>query len=169
MFESRIWAALNRFDPAQPVIVESESKRIGVLHVPDELMSAMWESLCVRLECETIVRVELLCAQYGHFLSDPRALGARLDCLAQLHGRAVIDGWKQMAQAGSWEKLVSALLEQHYDPAYARSILKHYPGVSTAPLIRLRNASEASFEAAARALIALISSREAPTPAAVSF
>ena len=34
-FESRVWDALRRFDPARPVIVESESKKIGDLRVPE--------------------------------------------------------------------------------------------------------------------------------------
>jgi tRNA 2-selenouridine synthase len=155
MFESRIWAALSGLDPARPVFVESESKRIGALHIPDELMAAMWASPCVRLECEMALRVQLLCAEYQHFVTQPDALGAQLDCLIPLHGRAGIERWKQMAGRGQFDGLVTELLEQHYDPAYARSILKHYPGVSHAPSVRLADSGEDSFNCAARHLITL--------------
>ena len=33
-FDSQLWNALRRFDPARPVWVESESRKIGVLHLP---------------------------------------------------------------------------------------------------------------------------------------
>jgi tRNA 2-selenouridine synthase len=155
MFESRIWNALRRFDAARPVFVESESKRIGALHVPDDLMAAMWASACVRLETDSALRVALLREQYEHFLCEPAALGAQLDCLTQLHGRAVIERWKQMAQEGHWETLVMELLQLHYDPAYSRSILSHYPGVASAPSVTLSGSTESSFDVAARAMLAI--------------
>src|SRR3569832_1324444 len=49
-FESAIWFALSRFDSAHPVFVESESKKIGALRVPDALITAMRASTCLRLE-----------------------------------------------------------------------------------------------------------------------
>ena len=33
-FDSRVWDALRRLDPARPVFVESESKKVGDLRVP---------------------------------------------------------------------------------------------------------------------------------------
>jgi len=161
MFESRIWDALRRFDPARPVFIESESKRIGVLHVPDELMRAMWASPCVRLETDTGVRVALLREQYDHFLDAPAALGVQLDCLTQLHGRAAIERWKHMAQQAHWNALVQELLERHYDPAYTRSILSHYPKVAQAPRVELRGADPADFTTAARAVLLLAAPRDA--------
>jgi tRNA 2-selenouridine synthase len=155
MFESRIWDALRRFDPARPVFVESESKRIGVLQVPDELMSAMWASSCVRLETDTALRVALLREQYDHFLCEPATLGVQLDCLTQLHGRAAIERWKQMAQQAHWDLLVQELLQRHYDPAYTRSILSHYPNVAQAPSVELTGGGTVEFYAAASAVLAI--------------
>jgi tRNA 2-selenouridine synthase len=40
-FESQIWWQLRKFAPARPVFVESESKKIGSLRVPDALLGAM--------------------------------------------------------------------------------------------------------------------------------
>lgn len=37
-FETRIWQLLRGFNPAQPVFVESESKKVGNLRVPEALM-----------------------------------------------------------------------------------------------------------------------------------
>ncbi len=60
LFESRIWYALRGFDPARPVFVESESKKIGALHVPGRLIERMRASECLRLEADPAVRIALL-------------------------------------------------------------------------------------------------------------
>jgi tRNA 2-selenouridine synthase len=36
-------------------------------------------------------------------------------------GRKRLEAWGQMADAGDFEALALALMERHYDPAYARS------------------------------------------------
>jgi tRNA 2-selenouridine synthase len=153
MFESLLWDSLQRLEPARPVYVESESKKIGVLQVPQPLLDAMWASPCVRLDVGRAARVRLLMDQYAHFVADPDALGRQLDCLLQLHGRATIDRWKEMAHAADWEALVAELLERHYDPAYTRAIVSHYPRLPQARTVLIATAAEQSFEVAARELL----------------
>jgi tRNA 2-selenouridine synthase len=153
MFESGIWWRLRSFDTKRPVFVESESKRIGALQVPDELMVSMWDSQCLWVETDTGTRVELLKEQYAHFLADPAALGRQLDCLVQLHGRAAIERWKELAQRGEWDALVRELLERHYDPAYTRSIASHYPCLPQARTVEIASCDNTSFAAVANALI----------------
>jgi tRNA 2-selenouridine synthase len=153
MFESGIWWRLLSFDTQRPVFVESESKRIGALQVPDELMVSMWDSQCLWVETDTGTRVELLKEQYAHFLAEPAALGRQLDCLVQLHGRATIERWKDLAQRGEWDALVRELLERHYDPAYTRSIASHYPCLPQARRVEIASCDNTSFAAVANALI----------------
>lgn len=40
-FDSRIWAALRSFDPARPVYIESESKKVSNVAVPEGLITTM--------------------------------------------------------------------------------------------------------------------------------
>jgi tRNA 2-selenouridine synthase len=47
----RIWDTLRRFDPARPVFVESESKKVGNLRVPDAVMERMRAAPCIALSC----------------------------------------------------------------------------------------------------------------------
>ncbi len=56
-FETSIWAQLSRFDAGRAVYVESESRKVGNLRVPDVLLTRMRESACVRLEAATPTRV----------------------------------------------------------------------------------------------------------------
>jgi tRNA 2-selenouridine synthase len=153
LFESRLWDRLRQFDPACPVYVESESKKIGALQVPQALLDAMWASPCVQLDVDRAVRVHMLMDQYEHFRADPQGLGRQLDCLVQLHGSATIERWKQMAHAGDWEPLVADLLERHYDPAYTRAIMSHYPHLPQARRITIASPAEQSFDHAARDLL----------------
>jgi len=125
-FESCIWQTLRHFDAALPVFVESESKKVGKLRVPDAIMEAMRQSPCISLSLPTEQRVQLLMEDYVHFVQDTDNLNRQLDCLQSLHGKEKIQEWKQMASAGKIHQLVRELLEKHYDPAYLRSINKNF-------------------------------------------
>lgn len=136
-FESLVWDALRHFDPARPIYVESESKRIGNLHTPEMLLRRMRESACLNLEADIPVRVALLKEEYAHFLGDPTALGRQLDRLTQLRGRDMVAHWKNLALAGQWDELVAELLERHYDPAYRRSLGSHFLRAPDSPSLVL--------------------------------
>jgi rhodanese-related sulfurtransferase len=84
MFESRVWFALQGFDPQRPVFVESESKKIGNLHTPEALLERMRAAPCINLQADLAVRVELLKQEYAHFLAIRRRLAEKLDCLLEL-------------------------------------------------------------------------------------
>lgn len=156
MFESRVWAALAAFDASRPVYVEAESRKIGALRVPEALIERMWEAECVVLESPVATRVDLLKREYAHFFEQVALLNEKLECLAPLHGHAVIDKWKTLARAGQWDEFTADLLVRHYDPAYTRAIIKHYPSLDRAPRLQLRDTSDASFDALARRCLDVI-------------
>jgi len=145
MFESLLLQALSGLDPGKPVYVEGESRKIGQLQVPAALIEAMRASECVVLEAGLETRVALLMDEYRHFFSDPAALGAQLDCLAELHGRGRIEEWKRLASHGEWRSLVARLLEEHYDPAYRRSAARNFAKLPQAPVLRVAAPDDAAF------------------------
>ena len=149
MFETRIWEALRDFDPAVEVFIESESKKVGNVRVPEALMNAMRAAPCIALELPDAARVALLMADYAHFVESPEALNRQLDCLTTLYGAAPIKRWQTMASSGAMEPLVSELLAQHYDPAYRRSISRNFSQFGTARLLEIPAFSDAAFAAAA--------------------
>jgi tRNA 2-selenouridine synthase len=161
MFESLVWKALRTFDAAQPVFVEGESKKIGRLRVPDALIDAMWSSECVVLDAPVPVRIELLKSEYAHYLTEPEALCSQLDCLTTLHGLETIARWKQLARERQADALVEALLLRHYDPAYNRSTLKHYPALARAQRYALTDATDAAFGHLASLVLGRTTSRAA--------
>jgi len=151
-FETAIWTALSGFDPARPVFVESESKKVGNLRVPDALIERMRASECIRLEANERERIALLREDYAHFESRPAALAQKLECLSPLHGNERIAQWKSLLEAGDWDGLVRDLLENHYDPAYRRSLARNYRGAQNAQEVAVRDISRAGFLALARRL-----------------
>jgi tRNA 2-selenouridine synthase len=145
MFESRLLAALAKLDRARPVYVEGESRKIGQLQVPAALIETMRASDCVLLEADLATRVALLMDEYRHFFAEPALLAAQLDCLAELHGRERIDGWKQLAARGDWQAFVARLLQEHYDPAYRRSAARNFARLPQAEILRVPSPDEAAF------------------------
>jgi tRNA 2-selenouridine synthase len=151
-FETSLWDALRRFDAARPVFVESESRKVGDLRVPAALIERIRAAQCVRLELSRSERIKLLRDEYRHFENDPRALIKQLDCLIPLHGRPTIEKWKALARASDWDALVEALLVEHYDPAYERSIRRNFMRIEDA--VTLAPTGAAAFETLARELAA---------------
>ena len=150
LFESRLWGELRRLSPERPVYVEAESRRIGNLGVPESLIAAMWSSECVMLEAPVGCRVDLLKREYAHFIERPQTLIATLEALVPLHGHATVDKWQEAARAGAWDELTESLLVRHYDPAYSRAIMQHYPALARAVRLTLRDASDEAFGALAQ-------------------
>jgi tRNA 2-selenouridine synthase len=154
-FETLVWDTLRRFDPALPVFVEAESKKVGRLQVPDALIEVIRAAECIRISAPLEARVAFLIDEYRHFLADPPGLKTQLDCLAGLHGKATIAAWKTLAERGEWEALVGELLARHYDPAYRRSTERNYPGLARARVVSAPNLAPASIAAAVETLRAI--------------
>ncbi|MBC7860945.1 MAG: tRNA 2-selenouridine(34) synthase MnmH, partial [Burkholderiaceae bacterium] len=136
-FESAIWQRLRHFDTSRPVFIESESKKVGNLRVPDALMEKMRASPCIALELSRPNRVRLLMEDYEHFALNPATLNTQLDCLLSLHGREKIGRWHDMANSGRMPELVEELLVDHYDPAYLRSIDRNFAQYGQADTLAL--------------------------------
>ena len=153
MFESLIWAKLQGFDPAKLVYVESESKKIGNLHLPDALLDAMWRGRCIRIEANSNLRATLLKDEYQHFLHNPEMLFQKLELLNSRYGHDLINCWKSYVADGHWDTLVMELLERHYDPAYSKSTLKHYADFQNAPILNVKATGDAEMRQLAQNII----------------
>jgi tRNA 2-selenouridine synthase len=165
MFETLVWDRLRRFDPARPVLVESESRKIGALQVPEALIVAMRASPCVRVQAPLAARVRFLIEEYPHFLADRARLEGRLDVLRPLFGGEVVARWKDAAARGDWPGFVTDLLETHYDPSYRRSMARNFPALADAPSLVADSLDAASIEALAARLVAMAPAAATGRPA----
>lgn len=125
-FDTLIWDALRRFDPARTVFVESESKKVGNVAIPATLVERMRASPCLDLTLPMAERVALLLEDYDFFVKDRAHFCERLDVLAQFRGKAVVQAWKEQVAIGHMQPVVQDLLTQHYDPVYLQSMQRNF-------------------------------------------
>ena len=152
-FDTLVWDQLRRFDPARPVFVESESRKVGNLAVPDALIERMRVSPCLRLELPDDERVALLLEDYDFFVKDQALFCDRLTALTELRGKAVVQAWQAQVAAGEIENVVRELLLKHYDPGYAASIARNFSGYADARTIAPANRSPAAMAELAKAIL----------------
>ena len=154
-FETALCEQLGKLAPARPVYIESESRKVGEIRVPQNLMNRMWSSPCIRIDTGDAQRIALLREEYAHFIDNPDTLDARLQHLSALRGADTTARWRAMAAAGDWDALVSGLLVEHYDPAYLRSIRQNFPHYDEAAGVVLDGIDDGSFASAAKHVLDL--------------
>ena len=153
MFESRLWNALRQFTFDQTIYVESESKKVGCLHIPDALMDQIRQGDCVEIKADRFVRVDVLMEEYAHLLSDHDGLRRLLSLLTQRYGKEQITKWQQLAAEGRYPVLVEELLIKHYDLAYQDSIARNFSQYQNARSLTVQSAQQASYLELAKQLL----------------
>jgi tRNA 2-selenouridine synthase len=152
-FDTLVWEKLRGFDPGRPVYVESESRKVGNVAVPESLIAAMRASPCLRLDLPDDERVQLLLEDYAFFRDDPELFCRRLDALVQLRGREQVQAWQAQVRAGEIEPVVRELLVKHYDPGYASSTERNFSGFAQARTIAPGDRTPGAMSALARELL----------------
>jgi tRNA 2-selenouridine synthase len=153
-FDSRIWAALRSFDAARPVYIESESKKVGNVAVPEGLIDAMRSSPCLQLDLSEDERVALLLEDYDFFVKDIEFFCDRLGALTQARGKETVTDWQARSRSGDVASVVRELLVKHYDPVYLQSIRRNFTQYGAAEVIAPHDRSVAAMTALAQQMLA---------------
>ena len=132
-FDTALVQALRALDPARPVFVEAESRRIGTITLPVALIEHMRASPCVVVDVARDERVALLLEEYGHLLGSREYFREQLLKLVPLHGHERVESWCGLLDAGERLALSQALVAEHYDPAYTRSTRRNFASLEKAP------------------------------------
>jgi tRNA 2-selenouridine synthase len=152
-FDTLLWDALRNMDPTKPVYVESESRKVGNLAVPESLILAMRASPCYQLELADEERVQLLLEDYDFFVKDPALFSKRLDALVAIRGKQVVEDWQAQIASDHIEDVVRDLLKLHYDPTYFASMKRNFLQIEKAQKLVASNRSQLSLSAIANELI----------------
>ncbi len=152
-FDMLVWDSLRQLDPARPVFVESESKKVGNVAISPALVEHMRRSPCIQLELPLHNRVALLLEDYDHLVRDPHYFCNRLDVLAEFRGKTVVEAWKALVMAGNLEPVVQQLLTEHYDPVYLQSMQRNFVKFSQALQVQPVDHSMESMMAVATTLL----------------
>jgi tRNA 2-selenouridine synthase len=154
-FETAVWNALRHFDPARPVWVESESKKVGNLRVPEALIRQMREhGRCLNVEMPDSGRLALLLQDYDFFVHDPELFCRQLDCLLELRGRDTVRAWQAAARAGRVAEVFLELMHLHYDPGYLKSMRANFVGFESARVVELADGGAGTLKRVAACLLA---------------
>lgn len=152
-FDTLVWEALSQFDPARPVFVESESKKVGNVAIPTALVEHMRASPCLNLTLPIDERVALLLEDYAYFVDNPQHFCERLDVLTEFRGKLVVEGWKANVQAGNLAPVVQELLTLHYDPVYVQSMQRNFRQFDQATTLVADDHTMQAMERLAQALV----------------
>ena len=154
MFETRLLSALERLDPARPVLVEAESSKIGERMLPPALWRKMAAAPRIEVAAPPPARARYLVTAYREITEDRALLDDVLARVPDRPGRKRLAEWRALAEAGEFEALAATLIELHYDPAYRRSGRKD----ARSPLaaIEMTGVSPADLATAAERIAALL-------------
>jgi len=151
-FETLLWQHLRALDPALPVFVESESRRIGVRQLPDAMLAALQRpARTILVELPLAERSRLLLAEYAFFTDEVEQLCERLQALVELRGKVMVARWQSLARARDWTTLLPELMQRHYDPLYDKAMQRQRDPPPTA--LPLRDADPQALADAAQHLL----------------
>ena len=143
-FESLLLEQLRKFNPHQPVWVESESQKIGKIYLPQFLLEKMTQASCVEIQIPIAARVKFLLEEYPHLMNHADILKWKLEKLKSRCGWDKLCQWYQLIDAQEWESLVQDMLESHYDPTYSQSMKRYFTKVER--LLSIPDLSKSSID-----------------------
>ena len=152
-YDRLIWAALRSFDPSRPVYIESESKKVGNVAIPEGLIDVMRRAPCLQIELSEDKRVALLLEDYDFFVKDIEFFCERLGALTQARGKEVVHDWQARSRGGDVASVVRELLVNHYDPVYLQSMKRNFDQYPQACVLEPRDHSVQSMRELARSML----------------
>lgn len=121
-FESEVFNDLY-YNDKKYVIVESESKRIGSINVPDQVIKAMEEGYHILIETNMKNRVYNI---YNDYVKKDSHINDKLiKCINHLNkrlGNKNIEVLIDKIHLGDYEYVIEFLIKDYYDPLYKYSI-----------------------------------------------
>lgn len=120
LFEGRLALALATLDPTRPLLLESESSRIGDLNLPRVVWQAITGARRLHLAVPLAARAAYTARAYDDTCADPERVAALVNLLRPLHPAERIEDWLQLADRRDWAALAEGLMRDHYDPRYGR-------------------------------------------------
>ena len=151
-FDSLLLRQLCSYDPARPIWVEAESKKIGNVQLPNALLETMRLGLTIEIQTAMHQRVLLWRQDYRHFEDDPLGMLEHLKFLRPLVGGEEFAAWESLAKERRIPELFERLMLNHYDPSYRRSVLRNYPAIDASPKIELHDLSQAGLSLVAESM-----------------
>ena len=157
-FDTTLYSTLAGLDPARPVFVEAESRKIGAIHLPEALLQRMRTASCVAIDASHDARIAYLVRDYAYLGEDGDNLARRLNFLHRVQSRERLDRWQTLARTGEIATLYTELIDHHYDPLYQRSQNANYVQFGAALRVTSDDLSDAGIGRIADEVLAALRS-----------
>lgn len=155
-FETRLCHEMSQLDLSRPIYVEAESNRIGNVHCPSGLWTALSSAKVTHIDLPINERIILLREDYPHFQDEPQQLLDLLDILARLRGHDQVAEWKDLIQKEHWDGFVKSILVNHYDLCYRKpgDEKSNYQPVSST--VQIARTDQLSYAQAAQDVLKIV-------------
>ncbi len=123
-FENDIWHCLEGFDLSKPVWTEDESRKIGIVNIPDPLYDRMHRSVMIRIGTSRESRIDRLVSEYSGFGNE--ALKEKTSRIAEKLGGTTVKIIHEALDRNDFSTVVQLVLD-YYDKAYEHAVSRR-PG-----------------------------------------
>ena len=124
-FETLLHNKIFEFNFNFPIYLESESSKIGNLHIPSKIWEKISVSERILLDVPFNERVKFLLNEYDHLTKQKDLLKPFLKGMVSQYSKKLINYWEELILNNNWEKFVGEILENHYDPKYKFSEIRY--------------------------------------------
>ena len=125
-FETKIFEKLY-YAKSKYIFIESESKRVGPVCVPEKIYNSMTQDgIHLLLECSIKYRVDRLARDYVY--SDYKDNKELIECMNKFRkrlGNEKVDKFINMFNNEKYEEVIEEYLVDYYDPLYNHSVKKY--------------------------------------------
>ena len=120
--ESEIYEKISN-DKTGYVLVESESKRIGDVYLPEEVYDSILNGCHLLIDTSMENRVKIIIEDYAG--ASKEELKSCLDKVGRYISKERYEEYSELLEEGDLAKLSEILMEKYYDPLYDQSINKY--------------------------------------------
>lgn len=124
-WESLLSEELTKFDSSRIVWMESESRKIGKVSVPQALFEMLCKSPRININLPLEERVKHILNDYPNWLENTDHLKDTIKKLVRVQGHAQVEKWLDLIDKGKMDEFVESVLINHYDPTYTLSQKKN--------------------------------------------
>lgn len=122
-FETLLWLRLKELENEPFVIFEGESKKVGNMHIPENIFRQMREAPPIYIETSIERRVDIIKKEYTGFNEDERILKIAGSLRSKL-GTVKTDLLINYYNEGNLDEFIKILLLDYYDTLYRHTLDK---------------------------------------------
>jgi tRNA 2-selenouridine synthase len=120
-FETLLWQKLEELKNKEYVIFEGESKKVGNMHIPENIFRQMREAPAIYIETSIERRVEIIKKEYTGFNEDEKILKT-VNSLRRKLGSVKTDLLIEFYNQGNLDEFIKILLLDYYDTLYRHTL-----------------------------------------------